>query len=111
MAINFDTDPAKAEKLKAIVYKEIEDLYKKGVDVDDLDEAKKNMLKVREENLRKNGYWMSSVLHYYKHNETIVVASSYEDVINNITKEKVEQFAEVYFAKVAKIEVVMSPAE
>lgn len=111
LLVRFDTDPAKADKLKAIVYAEIEKLYSEGVDTDDLEEAKKNMIKVREENLRKNSYWMGAIMHYYKHNEVIVVPAALEDIVDNITKEKVEQFAKKYFSEIGKVEVVMSPSE
>ena len=107
----FDTDPAKADKLKAIVYAEIDNLYSVGVKDDDLEEVKSNMLKVREENLRKNSYWESAIMHYFKHNEIIVVPASYEDIVNAVTKDKVEKFAKKYFSKANKVEVVMSPSE
>jgi zinc protease len=110
LSIYFDTDPDKADKLKEIVYQEVEKLYKTGIDKTDLDEAKKNMLKVREENLRKNGYWINAILHYYKHNEITITKSSFEDIINDVTDEKIRKFAEKYFTKTGVIEVVMTPA-
>jgi zinc protease len=111
LTISFDTDPAKAEKLKGIVYDEIDKLYTDGVRQSDLDEAKMNLLKVRQENLRKNGYWMNSIMHYYNHNEVIVVPAAFEDIVDSITKEKVEEFVRKYLSKPGKIEVVMTPTE
>ncbi len=111
LTISFDTDPAKADKLKAIIYNEMELLYTDGIKQIDLDEVKMNLLKVRQENLRKNSYWMNSINHYYMHDETIVVSAAFEDIVNDITKEKVEEFAKKYLSKIGKIEVVMSPIE
>jgi zinc protease len=111
LTISFDTDPEKADKLKGIVYAEIEKLYKEDLKLEELEETKSNMLKVREENLRQNKYWMDAIMHYYKHNETVVVPAAMEDIINDITPEKVQKFAKKYIGSTSKIEVVMSPAE
>lgn len=109
LVIRFDTDPAKAEKVKGIVYNEIQALFNEGVKEDDLHETKENLIKVRQENLRKNGYWLNAINHHYVYNESMLNLENYEKMINSITKEKVEKFAKKYFAAPAKIEVVMSP--
>jgi zinc protease len=111
LTISFDTDPDKAEKLKGMIYAEIDKLIVEGVKTDDLEEAKKNIIKVREENLRQNNYWKGALTHYYKYNETLVVPAAVEDIVISITPEKVQAFAKTYLSKTTKIEVVMSPAE
>lgn len=111
LSIQFDTDPAKADKLKGIVYNEIQELFAKGVKMDDLNETKKNFIKERQENLRKNTYWVNAINQHYVYNKTMMKPEAYDKLINSITKEKVEKFAKKYFAKPAKIEVVMSPKQ
>ncbi len=111
LLIAFDTDPIKAEKLKGIVYAEMDSLYLKGVQPEDLNEAIKNFIKVRQENLRKNNYWVSALVNYYQHNEIIVVPDAYEDIVNRITTEQVEAFTKEFMQKAGKFEVVMSPAQ
>ena len=111
LLVRFDTDPAKSEKLKGIVYEEIQALFTKGVKEDDLNEAKKNFIKERQENLRKNGYWVNVINQYYFKDEAILSPEAFESMINSITKEKVEKFAKKYFAKPAKVEIVMSPKQ
>jgi len=110
LTISFDTNPEKAEMLKNIVYAEIEKLIKEGVKLDDLEEAKNNIIKVREENLRKNNYWSGAIMHYYKYNETIVVPAAVEDIVIGISPVKVKEFAKKYLSNTGKIEVVMSPS-
>ena len=51
--IQFDTDPAKAKDLLAIVYKEIDKIKKNGPTKEDLTKTKQNLLKVLEKNQRK----------------------------------------------------------
>lgn len=111
LVIRFDTDPAKADRLKGLVYDEIKALYSKGVMVDDLIEAKKNFIKEYQENLRKNSYWINAFNQYYNMGDSMMTMDEYEKMINSITKEKVEKFAKKYFAKPGKIEVVMSPKQ
>jgi zinc protease len=111
LSIQFDTDPAKADKLKGIVYSEIQELFAKGVKMDDLNETKKNLVKERQENLRKNTYWVDAINAHYVYNKTMMKPEAYDMLINSISKEKVEKFAKKYLAKPAKIEVVMSPKQ
>ncbi len=111
LSVRFDTDPAKADKLKGIVYSEIQELFAKGVKTDDLNEAKKNFIKERQENLRKNTYWVNKINQHYVYNKTMMKPAAFDNYINSITEKKVEKFAKKYFAKPAKLEVVMSPKQ
>ena len=111
LSVRFDTDPAKADKLKGIVYSEIQDLFAKGINTDDLNEAKKNFIKERQENLRKNTYWVNKINQHYVYNKTMMKPAAFDNYINSITEKKVEKFAKKYFAKPAKLEVVMSPKQ
>ncbi len=108
---SFDTDPEKAEKLKGIIYAEIKNLYEQEIDEVDMEEARTNFIKKREESLRKNKYWMGAIMHYSKHNEIIVTPDAYEDIVNSVTKEQIQEFAKKYLSGSNKVEVVMSPAE
>lgn len=111
LLIRFDTDPTKADKLKGMVYDEVQNLFKLGVQEDELIEAKKNFIKERQENLRKNGYWLGVIQHEYVYGEPMLSLEAYEKMINSITKEQVEKFAKKYLTAPAKIEVVMSPKQ
>ncbi len=109
LSLNFDTDPEKADKLKGIVYDEIHKLCNDSVKADDLEEAKQNMIKVHEESLRKNGYWMSIFMRYYKDNEDIMVPGKFDSIVNSIDASTIQEFAKKYFTSPGKIEIVMSP--
>jgi zinc protease len=111
LLIRFDTDPVKAEKLKGMVYDEVQNLFNVGVQEDELNEAKKNFIKERQENLRKNGYWLNAIIHEFTYGEKQLSLEDYESMINSITKEHVEKFAKQYLSAPAKIEVVMSPMQ
>ena len=57
--VAFDCDPAKANHLKSLIYKEIEKIVKDGPTAVDLDKSVKNMLKTREQSKLHNKYWFS----------------------------------------------------
>ena len=107
--IEFDTDPAKAEKLKSIVYGQIENLYKSGIDSVDLEEARENLIKVKQENLRKNEYWLSSIVSHYADNEDPMNLNDFEKFVKAITIKDIQQFANMILPKTGKVEVVMEP--
>lgn len=106
----FDTDPAKAGKLKAIVYNELKNIENGQIDTIDMEEARKNFLKVREENLRKNEFWVGALNQYFKNNESIVVPGQYEALVNSITPDEIKNFAATYFNDPGIVEVIMTPA-
>jgi len=111
LSIRFDTDPAKADKLKGIVYKEIQNLLSTGVKADDLNETLKNFIKQHQESLRKNTYWVDAINSHYVYEKTMLMPEAYEEMINSITGKQVEKFAKKYLSKPAKLEVVMSPKQ
>jgi len=107
----FDTDPAKSDILKSIVYSELKKIEGGEIDEVDMEEARKNFLKVREENMRKNEFWVGALNQYYKNNESIVEPGQYEELVNSITKDDIRKFAETYFNTPGVVEVVMTPTQ
>ena len=67
LTMRFDCDPDDAEHLKSLIYKEIDLLLEAGPSRADLDKTIENMLKEREEIMRRNGFWMSVLRSYYYH--------------------------------------------
>jgi zinc protease len=109
LSVRFDTDPLKAEKLKTIVYQQIENLYKTGVDSVDLEEARENLIKEKQENLRKNEYWTNSILRHYVDNLDVMSLSDFEKFVKTINIKDMENFARQILPKTGKVEVVMEP--
>ena len=68
------------------------------------------MLKDFEEDLEKNGYWRSTILHeYYQHD--IDYLKEYEDAVRRISAESVQQMLRKLVDAGNMFEVVMMPAE
>jgi zinc protease len=59
---SIDVDPAMAAKIVDAVIAQADDLATKGITADELERARKPMLTASRENLRNNGYWLTTVL-------------------------------------------------
>ena len=105
--INFDCDPEKADKLKSIVYEEIENLLKNGPSETDLNKAKENFLKNRENALKENRFWSNSIVFNLQHDENILDHEKYNSTINSITIEKVKEAANKFLTQGNNIEIIM----
>ena len=107
--VSFDADPAKKEKMIAIVYNEINEMIKNGPDPAALDKVKEHLLKrKREESSEKNSkYWADKT--YVKYVFGLDQLSITEEVISSITPKMVQDFARYIFNQQNIIEVVMDP--
>jgi len=107
--ISFDCDPANAEKLKSIIFAEIENMKANGPSQIDLDKAKENFLKNRENALKENRFWSNSIVFDLKHDENILNTEKYNKAVNSITIEKVQKAASKLLSQGNIIEVIMQP--
>ena len=105
--IKFDTDPDKEDKLKKIVYDEIENIYKNKVDTIDFKEVKENLIKIRQEDLRKNSYWINTILQYYIHKEELMNFEDFKIFVNSITCKEIQEFTKQFSSEAIKVEVIM----
>ena len=107
--IKFDCDPEKAEKLKVIVFDEIDNLLKNGPDAEDLNKAKENFLKNRENSLKENKFWSRSIAFNIKHDENILDQEKYEELVKSITPDKIKKAANILLTQGNTIEIIMKP--
>lgn len=107
--MQFDTDPAKAEHLKSIVYSEIDKIIANGPTAEDLDKTVKNLLKEREQAKLHNSYWMSTLSGYYMHNINNDAAENFEKILQAMTRTDVQQFAKEFFKTADVVDVVFKP--
>jgi zinc protease len=108
ISINFDCAPEKQEKLRGLVYNEIEAIVK-TVNETDLEEIKKNYIKNRAEAVKENNFWLSVIQSSLMNNEAITNTEAYNKLVNSISTKKVKEFAKKLFKKYDSVEVVMNP--
>lgn len=107
LQIYFDTEPSLKEKLTAIVKDELKELVENGPRTLDFTKTRDNMLKRHDESMQENSYWLGVLDDYYfrgydRH-------SGYEDILNKMAPENVQQFAKQLIEQGNYMEVVMEP--
>jgi zinc protease len=111
ISVRFDCNPELAEKLIAIVHKEIENLKNGNIQQADLDKTLTNYLKEREESKNYNRYEMrllkNSVLEGYNMNDP----KNYESIIKSITVKDIEDIAKKMMKDSKSYEIVFKPKQ
>lgn len=109
LIISFDTDPARAEAIRALAVKGLEELAANGPTEEQLMKVKGNMLKRIPERRINNAYWAGRI--QTKYNTGLDLDKDAEKVIEKITAAKVKKFVADLLAQGNFITVVMNPAE
>ncbi|HSC39546.1 MAG TPA: insulinase family protein, partial [Chitinophagaceae bacterium] len=111
LQVNFDSDPAKKDKLVSIAYDEINQIIKNGPSADYLNKVKENLLKsYHEQSAEKNAtYWstQSWLLYVYSYDSRL----DYEKLVSETTPAAIRDFAKQLVGQGNLIEVVMDPAD
>ena len=107
LLMQFDTDPDKQEKLMGIIHAEVDKIVAEGPRADDLDKVKKNYLKQHAEDLEQNDWWQRALVSYYR--DGIDRVTGYEEAVNAITAEAVQEMLKQVVSQGNVLEVVMLP--
>ena len=99
MAMQFECDPAKAEHLKSLIYKEIEEIKANGVTEDEVQNIVKNLLKNREQGVKSNKYVISALTSYVQTGVNDTDPKNFEEILNKLTPKDIQKFAKSMFNK------------
>jgi len=111
LTIKFDCDNEKTEKLKKLVYEEIEKIVKEGPSQTDLDKAKKYFIKKREEGLKENRFWLGKIKNAYYYGSENIKLDDYNEIIDKITIKSVKKAAKKHIDTNKYVEVLLMPEE
>ena len=104
------TAPEKREAMTAIVKDGIKKMMEQGPSEENLGKIKEYMLRSHQEDLKSNGYWMSSLVSKTRFNQEFV--EGYEDCVQSITIEDIKQVAQQIFGSGNRLVVGMeTPTE
>lgn len=109
--ISFDCDPARAKDLKAIIYRELDNLVKKGPSQQNLDKAVLNLLKTREESRMHNSYWLATLSRYYSYGINSNDPKNYENILRSFTVKDISKIAGKMFQKADVVDIIFKPAQ
>jgi len=109
--ITFDCDPARANDLKAIIYRELDILVKNGPSQENLDKAVSNILKTREENKLHNAYWLGILNRYYSYGIDSDNPANYENVLKAFTIKDIKKIAGKMLNKADVVDLIFKPAQ
>ena len=109
--IMFDCDPARANDLKAIVYKELDNMVKNGPSQENLDKAVLNILKTREESKKHNSYWSTTISRYYNYGINSDDPQNYEDILKSYTIKDIKKIAGKMLNKADVVDLIFKPVQ
>lgn len=103
--IGFRTDPVKYKMLIPIVYKQIEHIANNGPLPQSLEKVKKYLLKAYQQSIITNSYWDYVIYNYLRNG--IDFYTGYEELLNGITAQDVQQIAKDMLKSNRRIEITM----
>jgi len=109
LALTFDCNPDKQEKLMQIVWKELNDLKSNPVNANDLEDIKKALLKNREESLKTNNFWVTTLYNYSLNQIPFSKDDEYKSLISKINQKTIQQFSKHVLDSSSSVEVILSP--
>jgi len=107
LIVSFETDPVKADKLIAIVHREIKNMIDSGPSEADLQKAKEYFLKQRQEDMKENSWWMTRLDDFYFNQMDFF--TGYEARVNALTVQSVHDYAKTVLSQGNVVQVVMRP--
>jgi len=109
VAVSFDCNPDKVEKLVAIVYQEIDKIKSGEIQQVDLDKTLTNYLKELEEAKDKNSYELNLIYAYFIDGYNKNDPKNSVDIVNKITAADIQDFTKRLMENTKSYEIVFKP--
>jgi zinc protease len=109
--ISFDCDPERANDLKVIIYRELDNLINNGPSQENLDKTVNNILKTREENKMHNSYWLGTLSRYYSYGINSNDPANYENILKSYTVKDIKKIATKMFSKADVVDLIFKPVQ
>lgn len=109
LKIKFECAPENVDKLKAIVFEEIEKIKKEGPTAKDLNGVKENKIKKRKENLKENNFWLSALKYNDFHKMDVLDNDKYDSFVNDMTADDIKNIASKYIKDDNYVEIILMP--
>jgi zinc protease len=107
--IAFECDPERASELKAIIYRELQEIAVNGPTQVNLDKTVSNLLKNREENKQHNSYWANTIRNYYLNGIDGDADKNFASILEGLTVKDIKKMVKKYLNKADLLELVFVP--
>ena len=107
MQVVFQTNPASADKLRALAIDGIKKIAAEGPTAEQFEKTYKNIEKTIPENRISNSYWMGAIKDWYDYGED--TDAEFDPALKALTPEKIKNLAARFLSEGNLIEIVMRP--
>jgi len=110
VSVNFTCDPQRVDELVEAVLEQIDQMKEEGASADDLGKIKEQQRRSRETQKETNSFWVSVLDFYYtRPDEDLLDVLTYEEMIESLTTEDIQQAAMRYFDEGRFVRAVLMP--
>jgi len=109
--ISFPCGPENVDELTKAVFAEIDKIKENGVTDEDLQKVKETQRRNREEDLKKNRYWLGQIGGYYYNGMDLDTFYESEELTNGVTSKDLQDAANKYIKMDNYVKVVLMPEE
>jgi zinc protease len=104
--IFYQTDPAKKDHLNGLVVDLLKKFATEGPNADQMNKVKEYVLKTNADNQKENSYWMNRIANFFYYG--VDLNKDYIDLVNSITAQDVQRFADELIKQGNEVEVTMT---
>lgn len=109
--ISFPCAPENVDNLVSATFEEIKNIRENGVSDEDLQKIKETQRRHREENLKRNRYWVNQLNAYYNHNSDLDSFYEREKLVEALTSDDIIAAVNKYLKMNEYIKVVLMPEQ
>lgn len=107
--VSFPCAPENTDDLIAATMAEIEKIKTEGVSEEDVQKIKETQRRDREENLKKNNYWLGQISAYYRNGTDLNSFNEYDKQIEALTGKEIQEAAKKYLNINNYVQIVLMP--
>ena len=98
IVVYYGADPEKVDEIQQAVFSQINDIVENGPSDEDLMKAKEKLHRERETNMKENRFWLNILNNgYLYNNEDFTGFTNYNEIVDQITVDKIKDSTEKYF--------------
>ena len=111
LTVEFQCNPANAERLKAMVYAELDRLKQEAPTGGEMQRALANIAKKRLEAQGTNDYWMGAMQQYEKTGIDMNLSKNFDKIVDRLTSEDMLEFVQEFLTNANIADIVFYSGE